>query len=135
MTTHYHLLVRSPLGKVGVAMQRVQTEYSRAFNRGRKRDGPLVRGRYASKEVDSHSYRCAVVSYIDRNPVSAGLVPRAVDYPHGSARHYIRQISEGIEWHDRTWVEREVCERLQLPPTTPSGTARFSVGFQITSHA
>ena len=120
MTTHYHLLVRSPNAKLGVAMQRVQTEYSRSFNRGRKRDGPLVRGRYTSKEVDSHRYRCAVVRYIDRNPVSAGLAPRAVDYSHGSARHYARQNSEGVEWLERSWIEREVCERLRLPVYEPS---------------
>lgn len=119
MTTHYHLLVRSPLGKLGVAMQRVQTEYSRCFNRRRKRDGPLVRGRYASKEVDSYVYRCAVVRYIDRNPVSAGLVPRAVDYCHGSARHYAHRSSDEVDWLERSWVEREVCERLQLPAYDP----------------
>ncbi len=88
MTTHYHLLVRSPIGQLGHAMQRVQTEYSRWFNRGRRRDGSLVRGRYTSKKVDSHAYRCTLVKYIDRNPVSAGLVSNARDYPYGSARSY-----------------------------------------------
>ncbi len=119
MTTHYHLLVRSPLGRLGKAMQQVQTGYSRFFNRSRKRDGPLVRGRYASKEVDSHTYRCAVVRYIDFNPVSAGIVPLAVDYPYGSARHYARQRSEGAEWLDRSWIEREVRERLVIPAYDP----------------
>ncbi len=88
MTTHYHLLVRSPIGQLGYAMQRVQTEYSRWFNRGRRRDESLVRGRYTSKKVDSHGYRCTLVKYIDRNPVSAGLVSNARDYPYGSARSY-----------------------------------------------
>ena len=38
LNTHYHLLVRSPAGELHKAMQRVQTEYSRWFNRGRRRD-------------------------------------------------------------------------------------------------
>ena len=29
LSTHYHLLVRSPSARIGEAMQRVQTEYSR----------------------------------------------------------------------------------------------------------
>lgn len=114
MTTHYHLLVRSPLGRLGAAMQRVQTEYSRSFHRGRRRDGPLVRGRYTSNVVRSHVYRCTLVRYIDRNPVSAGLVSRAADYPHGSAGVYAREGSREIPWLDRRWVEREVRERLGL---------------------
>jgi REP element-mobilizing transposase RayT len=119
MTTHYHLLVRSPLGRLGAAMQRVQTEYSRSFNRGRKRDGPLVRGRYTSKEVRSLAYRCTLVRYIDRNPVSAGLVSQAVDYPHGSARIYARQGTDEDGWLDRSWVENEVCRRLELQAYDP----------------
>ncbi len=43
MTTHFHLLVRSPVGQLSDAMRRVQREYSRAFNR---RHGALARGRF-----------------------------------------------------------------------------------------
>lgn len=114
LTTHYHLLVRSPIGALSAAMQRVQTAYSRAFNRGRRRDGPLVRGRFASKEIRSRLYRRTVVRYIDRNPVAAGIVRRAADYPYGSARLYAGGSSEGAPWLHRAWVEGEVCERLQL---------------------
>jgi len=120
LTTHYHLMVRSPLGRLAEGMQRVQTEYSRWFNRGRKRDGPLVRGRYASKQVDSHNYRCAVVRYIDRNPVSAGLAARASDYPHGSAFHYAQNKTEDSGWLERSWVEGEVCRSLQIPDYEPA---------------
>ncbi len=120
MTTHYHLLVRSPRGRLRDAMQRTQTEYSRWFNRGRRRDGPLVRGRYAAKRVDSHVYRRAVVGYIDRNPVSAGLVPRAGDYPHGSAQIYEHGRAEDCPWLERQWVENEVSRTLSLPDYDPS---------------
>ena len=73
LTTHYHLLVRTPDGGLGRAMQRVQTAYSRRFNRTRRRDGPLVRSRYGSRHVDTLEYRQVLVSYIDANPVVAGL--------------------------------------------------------------
>lgn len=107
LTTHFHLLVRSPEGRLADAMQRLQLAYSRTFNRGRRRDGPLVRGRYRSKRVDSLRYRRVLVTYIDSNPVRAGMVQRACDYPYGSAWHYAR--ASGPPWLERSWVESEVC--------------------------
>ena len=52
LTTHYHLLVRSR-GKLSEGLRRVQNDYVRWFNRARRRDGPLFRGRFLSKHVGS----------------------------------------------------------------------------------
>jgi REP element-mobilizing transposase RayT len=86
LTTHVHLLVRSPRGALAEAMQRVFNGYVRYFNRGRRRDGSLFRGRYRSRPVESRTYRLLVVIYIDRNAVEAGLARRPHDYPYGSAK-------------------------------------------------
>ena len=104
--THYHLLVRSPCGRLAEAMHRIQLAYSRYFNRGRRRDGTLVRGRYRSKPVDTIEYRRALVTYIDENPVLAGLTHRADRYPYCSAYHYRRP--DGPIWLTRSWVESEI---------------------------
>jgi REP element-mobilizing transposase RayT len=104
--THYHLLVRSPVGNVAGAMQRVQLAYSRWFNRSRRRDGSLVRGRYRSKPVRSLRYRRTLVGYIDFNPCSAGVVDHPFRYAWGSAAHYSRPT--GPAWLERSWVESEV---------------------------
>ena len=111
LTTHYHLLVRSPAGALSDAMRRIQNAYVRRFNRGRKRDGPLVRGRYRSKLVDSLEYRAMLVRYIDDNPVQAGLVQHPCEYPHGSARAYA--YSSGPAWLSRAWVEDLVRARAR----------------------
>lgn len=121
LTTHYHLLVRSPAGSLATAMQRVQTEYSRWFNRARKRDGPLVRSRYRSRPVESLRYRRMVVAYIDRNPVAAGLVARASEHPYGSARFYAVAKEDGPSWLERTWIEETV--RASTRSTTYSPAA------------
>lgn len=118
MGTHFHLLVRSPEGQLAEAMQRVQTEYSRWFNRSRRRDGTLVRGRYRSKRIETLAYRRAVVAYIDRNPVSAGIVTRAEDYPFGSAREYGRPRTAS-SWLERSWVESVVIDSLELASFEP----------------
>lgn len=106
MGTHFHLLVRSPRGRLAEAMQRIQLAYSRYFNRGRRRDGSLVRGRYRSKPVTSLAYRRALVAYIDANPVRARLVSNSAEYSFGSAQHHAREA--GPPWLERSWVESEV---------------------------
>jgi len=53
LTTHFHMLVRSPKGQLSEAMRRIQNSYARYFNRKRRRDGPLHRGRFTSKPVES----------------------------------------------------------------------------------
>ena len=53
MTTHYHLLVGSPVGRLADAIRRVQLSYARWYNRGRLRDGPLFRGRFRSSRITS----------------------------------------------------------------------------------
>ncbi len=106
LTTHFHLLVRSPRGELAEAMRRIQNEYVRWFNRARRRDGTLYRGRYRSRAVHSLAYRLILVRYIDANPVSAGLVPDARLYPHGSARRYAWEC--GPIWLARDWVEASV---------------------------
>ncbi len=88
MTTHFHLLVRSPVGELAGAIGRATNKYVRAYNRSRRRDGPLVRGRFRSKVVDSEFYRRTLVRYIDDNPVAAGTQSTPWDYPWGSAAAY-----------------------------------------------
>ncbi len=107
MTTHYHLLVRSVTGQLSAALAVVQREYSRWFNRTRQRDGPLCRGRFYSKPVETIEYRINALRYIDFNPVRAGLVATPALFPHGSARCYAEE--RGPIWLSRDWVEAEVC--------------------------
>ncbi|MEZ6037496.1 MAG: hypothetical protein R3F29_08450 [Planctomycetota bacterium] len=117
LTTHYHLLVCSPGGELARALHELQLAFVRWFNRSRERDGPLMRGRYGAWPVDSLAYRRAVVSYIDRNPVQAGLARTAGDYPFGSACHYL--AGSGPSWLTRDWVEAEVCDALGLSVYAP----------------
>ncbi len=110
LTTHFHLLVRSLTGELPSSMCVAQREYARWFNRTRRRDGPLFRGRFMSKCVDSLAYRQHLVRYIDFNPVGAGLAATPALYPHGSARCYARR--DGPPWLARDWIESTVCRSI-----------------------
>lgn len=112
LTTHFHLLIESREPGLSYAMRRVLNDYVRWFNRGRKRDGALFRGRFGSRQVDSLAYRRVLVRYIDDNPVLARLVPDAALYPHGSARAYACR-RRGPSWLERAWVESVVRARSE----------------------
>ena len=117
LTTHFHLLVRSTEHGLSRAMCRVTNDYVRWFNRSRRRDGPLFRGRFRSRPVRSLEYRFRLIQYIDANPVLAGLVETPGLYPHGSARWYARK--RGPIWLHRRWIEDEVRESCGAPTYAP----------------
>jgi putative transposase len=90
MDNHFHLLVEDPRGELGRAMRHIVGVHTQRFNRRHGRDGPLFRGRFRSRLVQHERYLAELVRYIHMNPVSAGVVPRAGDYPWSSHRHYLR---------------------------------------------
>ena len=109
MTTHFHILVRSPSGRISEAMRLIQNAYVRWFNRTRQRDGPLFRGRYCSRRIWSQAHWANVIRYIDENAKEARIVHDSAQYPYCS-RHYYA-MPGGPAWLSREEVEREVRAR------------------------
>jgi putative transposase len=58
--------------------------------------------KYFSFEIESHRKLEEKLEYMHLNPVRAGLVKRAVDWPWSSARWYLEKRSVGVklEWVD-----------------------------------
>ncbi|MCP5066161.1 MAG: hypothetical protein GY946_06290 [bacterium] len=114
MATHCHVLARSPRARLARAMQWIQDLYARWFNRRRRRDGPLFRGRYKAKLIRDLRHRTVVLHYIHRNAVDARIVDRARDYPHASAKHYA--ADRGPPWLTRTFGDRLGDAAFAPPP-------------------
>ncbi|MGZ8284949.1 MAG: REP-associated tyrosine transposase [Allosphingosinicella sp.] len=89
MPNHIHLvLVPSVEGGLSAVLHRTQGRYTRAINAREKWDGQLWQGRFASFVMDErHLLACA--RYVELNPVRAGLVARAADWPWSSARSHL----------------------------------------------
>lgn len=117
MTTHFHMLVRSPRAELSEAMRQIQNAYVRWFNRTRRRDGPLFRGRFCSRRIRSQAHWANVVRYIDENAKQARIVGESARYPYSSRHYYSRQ--KGPPWLNREEIEREVCERERLQIYSP----------------
>lgn len=90
MDNHFHLLA-TPQTADGLPqmMQAVGRRYVRYFNDSQQRSGTLWEGRYKSTLIQTERYLLACMAYIDLNPVRAGMVAQARDYPWSSHGHYI----------------------------------------------
>jgi putative transposase len=90
MSNHFHLLA-TPTTDDGLPqmMQAVGRRYVRYFNDRQQRSGTLWEGRYRSTLIETDRYFLACMAYIDLNPVRAGLVPTAKEYPWSSHAHYV----------------------------------------------
>jgi len=93
MGNHYHLLVRTPRGNLGRAMRHVNGLYTQRYNRLKRTDGPLFRGRYKAIHIDASAYLLQVSRYIHRNPVETmrPLVNQLEQYPWSSYPSYIQK--------------------------------------------
>jgi REP element-mobilizing transposase RayT len=84
MGNHYHLLVRTPEPNLARCMRHLNGIYTQRFNRQHHRCGHLLQGRYHAVIVDDQSYLLEVIRYVLLNPVRAGMVSIAADWPWSS---------------------------------------------------
>jgi putative transposase len=89
MSNHMHLLATPRReNALPLMMQAVGRSYVRQFNQRHGRTGTLWEGRYRSTLIQTDRYLLACMAYIDLNPVRAGMVAQAADYPWSSHAHY-----------------------------------------------
>ncbi len=86
MGNHYHLLLETPIANLVAGMRRLNGVYTQTFNRRHSLVGHVLQGRYKSVVVDRNVYLLELARYIVLNPVRAGLVGHAQDWPWSSYR-------------------------------------------------
>lgn len=89
MPNHYHLLIETPRANISRAMRHIDGVYTQRYNRARKRDGQLFRGRYKAILVEEDAYLVELLRYIHLNPVEAGIVSKPEDHMWTSHKYYI----------------------------------------------
>ena len=92
MDTHIHLIVRTPEPNLGYGMQRLLSPYAQRVNRRLLREGHLFRGRFYSGRIDRPEHLESAILYVLVNPVRAGMVSRADDWPWSSCAATIGRI-------------------------------------------
>ncbi len=84
MGNHYHLLIETPDANLARGMQLLNGAYTQKFNRAHGSTGHLFEGRYKAILVERDAYLLELARSVVLNPVRAGLVPAAGDWPWSS---------------------------------------------------
>ena len=88
MPNHWHFVVRPTTdGQVSEFFRRLTVTHTMRFHAHYKTSGTghLYQGRFKSFPVQSDRYLFAVMRYVERNPIRAGFVRKAEDWPWSSA--------------------------------------------------
>ncbi|MFT7672057.1 MAG: putative transposase [Gammaproteobacteria bacterium] len=105
MGNHYHLFVKTPLANLDRCMRHVNGLYTQRYNRLKKTDGPLFRGRYKAILVEADTYGLHLSRYIHRNPVEMKrpLINKLDEYTWSSYPCYINKV-DAPDWLSRELV-------------------------------
>lgn len=96
LSNHFHIALRTSAVPLSRTMQTLQGGFAKAFNRRRRRTGPLWQSRYQARLVDSQRYFERLVFYIHLNPVRAGLVEDPVDYAFSGHRELMGKVHDPL---------------------------------------
>lgn len=89
MDNHVHLIaIPEKEDSLARGIGEAHRDYTRMINFREGWSGYLWQGRFISYPL-SEQYLYAAVRYVERNPVRAGLVKKAEDYPWSSARAHV----------------------------------------------
>ena len=102
MTNHLHFLVQVADRPLGLLMQRIASEYARAFQKSLATTGHLFENRYYATLVGTDTYLLEALRYVHQNPVRAGMVANAALYRWSSHHAYLGERAE-------TWVTTELA--------------------------
>jgi REP element-mobilizing transposase RayT len=84
MTNHYHLLVETRQPNLSRGMRRLNGQYSQGFNRRHERVGHVLQGRFTGILVERETHLLELARYVVLNPVRAGMITSAEEYPWSS---------------------------------------------------
>jgi putative transposase len=86
MSTHYHLMIRTPDANLAAGMQRLNGNFAQGFNRKYGEIGHVFERRYQSVLIERDGHLLELYRYIALNPVRAGLCSRPESWMWSSYR-------------------------------------------------
>ena len=116
MGNHYHLVLRTRQPNLSALMRHVNGVFTQRVNRRHGKVGHVFQGRFKAILVDRDAYLLEVCRYVDLNPVRAGMVASARDWPWSSYQA-LTGASPVPPWLDATLLHGML---LGHTPTTPA---------------
>ena len=89
MPDHIHLVVRLPESMtLGRVMQLIKGQFAYRYNKSTNRHERTWQSRYHGRVLRSDRALNAAIQYVHANPIVAGLVSAAEQFPWSSSRSY-----------------------------------------------
>ena len=97
MPTHFHLVL-NPYddGDLGRWMHRLLTRHVQRHRRRYDTEGRIWQGRFKAPPIQQDNHLLTVLRYVERNPLRAGLVKRAEDWPWSSLPRRIYALPDDL---------------------------------------
>jgi putative transposase len=131
MNTHFHLIVAiEKLKLFSKSLQQLKQIYTARFQDKYGHKGPLWWGRFGGQLIENEQYLYACGLYVEMNPVKAGMIATAEDWPHSSARHYLLDQRDGlVDPYEQPAYQpaRELTKGLNIGSGSHIGTPLFVV--------
>jgi REP element-mobilizing transposase RayT len=112
MDNHYHLLMETADANLSKGMRQLNGCYTQKFNREHRCVGHVFQGRYKAILIEKDSYLIELSRYIVLNPVRAGMVHSAIDWPWSSYRATISEQATP-DWLNTDWLLASFSQRKQ----------------------
>ncbi|WP_295441755.1 transposase [uncultured Thiodictyon sp.] len=103
MTNHYHVVVETPDANLSQGMRQLNGIYTQQFNHCHRLVGHLFQGRFKAILVERETYLLELARYVVLNPVRAGVVAYAADWPWSSYRAMVG-LASAPTWLETDWV-------------------------------
>lgn len=103
MTNHYHVVVETVEGNLSQGMRQLNGVYTQYVNRTHHRVGHVFQGRYKAVMVEKNSHLLELARYVVLNPVRAGMVATADQWPWSSYGAFVGAAS-APPWLEVDWV-------------------------------
>jgi putative transposase len=99
MDNHFHLVLHTRRANLSRTMRHINGVYTQQFNRRHGLAGHLFQGRFKAILVDRDAHLLALCRHVEGNPVAAGLVGDAGDWPWSSYAAHVRAAA-APDWLD-----------------------------------
>jgi REP element-mobilizing transposase RayT len=103
MGNHYHLVVETVEANLSRGMRQLNGVYTQHVNRRHGRVGHVFQGRYKAILVQKEGYLLELARYVVLNPVRAGMVADAAQWPWSSYSAMVVQ-AEPPKWLNTAWL-------------------------------
>lgn len=88
MSNHYHMILKTPDANIDKFMREFNTRFAKGIKEENAERNRIWGDRYHWCLIKSTQYFANCYRYVYQNPIRAGLVSRAEDYPY-STLHYV----------------------------------------------